>query len=244
MPISTQAAPNAIEATSRARLVTVTRTDSPVALRLGGEDRARQRVEHAVGGRVVGAERDDHDQRSGRPDPGHHDRGVHDEQEQVAADEDLGASDPVGEPARRDREQHVDERRRNVEQREVPAGEVEVLLEAEVDEPVAHRHQRERAAGHEERSEPRNGEELRDRAHRDRRQWLGFDPTRGVLDEQHEDRQPDQCEAEADEEDRVEIVRDQHQERERDQRPDHGARGVERAMHAERGAEILLGRAQ
>ena len=94
----------------------------------------------------------------------------------------------VGQPPGRDREQHVDERGGDVEQREVPSGEVEVLLEPEVDEPVAHRRKREHAAGHEERSETRDGEESRDGAHRDRRQRLGFDPIGAVLDEEHENR--------------------------------------------------------
>ena len=115
--------------------------------------------------------------------------------------------------------------------------EAEVLLQAEVDESVTHRRERERAGRGDHGGELRHREQLGDRAHRERRRLLARGLLlAGVLDEEHEHRDAQDGEAEAHEEDRVEALRQAHEHAERDQRADHGAGGVERPVHAEGGA--------
>jgi DtxR family transcriptional regulator, Mn-dependent transcriptional regulator len=65
-----------------------------------------------------------------------------------------------------------------------------------------------------------------------------------VLDEEHEGQDADEGEQEADDEDGVEPPRQDHQQRERDDRPEQGAERVHRAVHAERYAQTLALRAQ
>lgn len=167
---------------------------------------------------------------------------VDEQQGDVAAQEHPPAPDAVGEPAERNGEQQVRAGRAGREQRVLDGGELQALLQDEVDERVADpcdgeqrcrdTHPAERAVG----EQPDTGAQGDPARLRERLPMIG--------DEQDEREQPDHREAETDHEHRVEGRRgDGDAERHHgQQRPEEGADRVHHAVYAERAALDLRGR--
>ena len=114
----------------------------------------------------------------------------------------------------------------------------EPCLEREVDERVGDGEQSEEHAHDEEGAEVAIAEQLECAAQR-RAADRGVPGSAPVLDEEHQHAEPEQRDEERDDEHRVVRLGRGAQDEERDDRTRDRAGGVERAVHAERGAEPL-----
>ena len=176
----------------------------------------------------------------GTPAAGAEQRRVDAEQQHVATEHHAPAPDPVGEPADRRREHHEGERRAGEQQREQRRVEVERAVQREVDERVAGGREPERGGGHEQRTEAPAAQQRHRSAQANRLGDLGGGrPALRLAHQQDDHADAGEREAERDDEQRIEGERRQREQAERDQRADQGAGRVERAVHAERGSEVL-----
>ena len=205
----------------------------------GRNDRADQCHQHAIRSRIVGAEEGQggrHDQDTGRSNQ---QQAISDTQQAMpAAQEHTSGPKSIRKLTGRDREALIDEGRADEHQREKLGTEMQTMLEDKVDEPVAHRRERQNAAGHYHTTKPRV---LEQRQGSGRNDCVRIRHRRARLKRRHEEREypeTDHSDEKAGHEDDVEGVAKQGQQSECDERSEHRAGGVEGPVDTKGGSQL------
>ena len=155
-------------------------------------------------------------------------------EQQMTAEQRRPPAGAIGDMADRYGQHEIDRGRPHVEQRQHRGVESHVALEDQIDEGVADRRHAEHRGGHQER---RNRACVRHAPGHGASARCMFDRGR-IAHERQQHAETDDGDAEADDEHDVEALRHRRQNHQPDQRPEHRARAVERAMNAEGGSAI------